>query len=70
MTHEYESKPWLRPSRKSAGIKVKHHLIQEGEVVDQLTASMQADKSQYDGWISDSDLIGTHYRYGKILEFD
>ena len=24
----------------------------------------------YDGWISDSDLIGTHYRYGKILEPD
>ena len=28
---------------------------------------MQSGKSIYDGWISDSDLIGTHYRYGKIL---
>ena len=28
---------------------------------------MQSGKSIYDGWISDSDLIGTHYRYGAIL---
>ena len=28
---------------------------------------MQSGKSIYDGWISDSDLIGTHYRYGKIM---
>jgi glycerol transport system substrate-binding protein len=27
---------------------------------------MQSGKSIYDGWISDSDLIGTHYRYGAI----
>ena len=28
---------------------------------------MQSGKIIYDGWISDSDLIGTHYRYGKIM---
>lgn len=28
---------------------------------------MQSGKSIYDGWISDSDLIGTHYRYGRIM---
>jgi ABC-type glycerol-3-phosphate transport system substrate-binding protein len=28
---------------------------------------MQSGQSIYDGWISDSDLIGTHYRYGKVL---
>src|SRR3546814_11113091 len=26
---------------------------------------MQADKNIYDGWVNDSDLIGTHFRYGK-----
>jgi len=67
VTHEYESKTLAKAFEEITGIKVKHNLIQEGEVVDRLTASMQADKSQYDGWISDSDLIGTHYRYGKIL---
>jgi glycerol transport system substrate-binding protein len=36
-------------------------------VVEKLQTSMQSGKSIYDGWISDSDLIGTHYRYGKIM---
>ena len=36
-------------------------------MVEKLQTSMQSGKSIYDGWISDSDLIGTHYRYGKIL---
>ncbi|HEY8876405.1 MAG TPA: ABC transporter substrate-binding protein, partial [Roseateles sp.] len=49
------------------GITVKHDLIQEGDVVEKLQTSMQSGKSIYDGWISDSDLIGTHYRYGAIL---
>ncbi|MDB5914738.1 MAG: transporter substrate-binding protein, partial [Ramlibacter sp.] len=46
---------------------MKHDLIQEGDVVEKLQTSMQSGKSIYDGWISDSDLIGTHYRYGKIM---
>ena len=36
-------------------------------MVEKLQTSMQSGKSIYDGWISDSDLIGTHYRYGKIM---
>ena len=36
-------------------------------MVEKLQTSMQSGKSIYDGWISDSDLIGTHHRYGKIL---
>ena len=60
-------RPWPGPSRRSPGIKVKHDLIQEGDVVEKLQTSMQSGRSIYDGWISDSDLIGTHYRYGAIL---
>jgi glycerol transport system substrate-binding protein len=66
-THEYESKTLARAFEEITGIKVKHDLIQEGDVVEKLQTSMQSGKSIYDGWISDSDLIGTHYRYGKIL---
>lgn len=66
-THTYESKVLAKAFEEITGIKVRHDVIQEGEVVDKLQASMQSDKSEYDGWISDSDLIGTHYRYGKIL---
>ncbi|UZG44076.1 ABC transporter substrate-binding protein [Caldimonas thermodepolymerans] len=66
-THEYESKTLARAFTEITGIKVNHDLIQEGDVVEKLQTSMQSGKSIYDGWVSDSDLIGTHYRYGKIL---
>ena len=66
-THEYESKTLARAFEEITGIKVKHDLIQEGDVVEKLQTSMQSGRSIYDGWISDSDLIGTHYRYGAIL---
>jgi glycerol transport system substrate-binding protein len=66
-THEYESKTLARAFEEITGIKVKHDLLQEGDVVEKLQTSMQSGRSIYDGWISDSDLIGTHYRYGAIL---
>lgn len=66
-THEYEAKTLAKAFEEITGIKVRHDLIQEGDVVEKLQTSMQSGKSIYDGWISDSDLIGTHYRYGKIL---
>ncbi|OGB30842.1 MAG: ABC transporter substrate-binding protein [Burkholderiales bacterium RIFCSPLOWO2_12_FULL_61_40] len=66
-THEYESKVLAKAFEEITGIKVKHDLLQEGAVVEKLQTSMQSGKSIYDGWITDSDLIGTHYRYGKVL---
>src|SRR3977135_4119822 len=66
-THEYESKTLAKAFEEITGIKVKHDIIQEGDVVEKLQTSMQSGKSIYDGWISDSDLIGTHYRYGVIM---
>jgi len=65
-THVYESKTLSKAFEEVTGIKVKHDIIQEGDVVEKLQTSMQSGKSIYDGWISDSDLIGTHYRYGVI----
>src|ERR1700761_6197627 len=66
-THMYESKTLATAFTEITGIKVKHDIIQEGDVVEKLQTSMQSGKSIYDGWISDSDLIGTHYRYGVII---
>ena len=66
-THEYESKTLAKAFTEITGITVRHDLIQEGDVVEKLQTSMQSGRSIYDGWISDSDLIGTHYRYGKIM---
>ena len=66
-THEYESKTLAKAFEEITGIKVKHDVIQEGDVVEKLQTSMQSGKSIYDGWINDSDHIGTHYRYGTAL---
>jgi len=66
-THVYESKVLAKAFEEITGIKVKHDIIQEGDVVEKLQTSMQSGRSIYDGWVSDSDLIGTHYRYGAIM---
>src|SRR6476660_3512683 len=62
--HEYESKTLAKAFEEITGIKVKHDIIQEGDVVEKIQTQMQSGKNVYDGWINDSDLIGTHFRYG------
>lgn len=64
-THEYESKTLAKAFTEITGIKVTHDLLQEGDVIEKIQTQMQSDKNIYDGWVNDSDLIGTHFRYGK-----
>ena len=66
-THEYESRTLAKAFTEITGIKVKHDPIQEGDVVEKLQTQMQSGKNVYDGWINDSDLIGTHFRYGQTV---
>ncbi|GGB86752.1 ABC transporter substrate-binding protein [Marinobacterium zhoushanense] len=66
-THEYESKVLTKAFEEITGIKVNHDLIQEGDVVEKLQTQMQSDRNIYDAYINDSDLIGTHFRYGKVV---
>jgi len=66
-THEYEARTLAKAFTEITGITVNHDLIQEGDVVEKLQTSMQSGQSIYDGWISDSDLIGTHWRYGQVM---
>lgn len=66
-THEYESKVLTKAFEEITGIKVIHDLIQEGDVVEKLQTQMQSDRNIYDAYINDSDLIGTHFRYGKVV---
>src|SRR5689334_14100879 len=66
-THEYESKTLAKAFTEITGIKLKHDIIQEGDVVEKLQTQMQSGKNVYDGWINDSDLIGTHFRYGQTV---
>jgi len=64
-THEYESKTLAKAFTEITGIKLTHDLLQEGDVIEKIQTQMQSDQSIYDGWVNDSDLIGTHFRYGK-----
>ena len=66
-THEYESRTLAKAFTEITGIKVKHDTIQEGDVVEKLQTQMQSGKNVYDGWINDSDLIGTHSRYNQTV---
>ncbi len=66
-THEYEAKVLARAFEEITGIKVNHDLIQEGDVVEKLQTQMQSGRNIYDAYINDSDLIGTHFRYGKVV---
>ncbi len=66
-THEYESKTLTQAFQEITGIKVTHDLIQEGDVIEKLQVQMQSGENVFDAYINDSDLIGTHYRYGHVV---
>ena len=66
-THEYESKTLARAFSEITGIKLKHDLIQEGDVIEKLQTQMQSGRNVYDAYVNDSDLIGTHFRYGQVV---
>ena len=66
-THSYEAKTMAKAFEEITGIKVKHDLIQEGDVIEKLQTQMQSGRSIYDMYVNDSDLIGTHVRYGHVV---
>ncbi len=66
-THSYESKVLAQAFTEITGIQITHDLIQEGVVVEKLQTQMQSGRNIYDAYINDSDLIGTHFRYGKAV---
>lgn len=61
-THTYESEVLTKAFEEITGIKVNHQLLGEGEVVQAVQTQMQTKRNLYDGYINDSDLIGTHSR--------
>ncbi|WP_042702378.1 ABC transporter substrate-binding protein [Azospirillum sp. B506] len=66
-THEFESKTLAKLFSELTGIKLKHDLIQEGDVIEKLQTQMQSGRNVYDAYVNDSDLIGTHFRYGQAI---
>ncbi|HTJ59394.1 MAG TPA: ABC transporter substrate-binding protein [Devosiaceae bacterium] len=65
-THEYESKVLAPAFTAITGIKITHDLISEGDVIEKLQTQMQSGENIYDGYVNDSDLIGTHWRYKQV----
>ena len=61
-THDYEFEVLAKAFEEITGIKVNHQLLGEGEVVQAVQTQMQTNRNLYDGYINDSDLIGTHAR--------
>jgi len=66
-THEYEAKVLAKAFEEITGIKISFDLIQEGDVIEKLQSQWASGENLYDGWINDSDLIGTHARYGYVV---
>jgi len=69
-THEYESQVLAKAFSEITGINITHDLIQEGDVIEKLQTQFQSGQNIYDAYINDSDLIGTHYRYGFVVPLD
>jgi glycerol transport system substrate-binding protein len=65
--HTYESQVLAKAFTELTGIIITHDLIQEGDVIEKLQTQMQSGRNIYDAYINDSDLIGTHFRYGKVV---
>jgi len=66
-THEYESETLAHAFYDITGIRVTHDLILEGDVIEKLQTQMQSGENVYDAYVNDSDLIGTHARYGYVV---
>ena len=65
-THKYESEVLAPAFTAITGIKVIHDIIQEGDVVYMIQTQMLRGENIFDGYIHDSDFIGTHWRYGQV----
>jgi glycerol transport system substrate-binding protein len=66
-THEYEARTLAKAFSEITGIRLRHDLLQEGDVVEKIQTQMQSGRNVYDAWVNDSDLIGTHFRYQQAV---
>ncbi len=66
-THIYERDVLAEAFSELTGIEVTHNIIGEGDVVNNMQTQMQSGRNIYDGYVNDSDAIGTHIRYGTTV---
>lgn len=65
--HTYEAEVLAPHFATLTGIKLKHHLISESEVVKKIQEQGETGQSNYDLYVNDTDLIGTHYRNDWVI---
>ncbi|SDF73212.1 carbohydrate ABC transporter substrate-binding protein, CUT1 family [Onishia taeanensis] len=66
-THVYERDVLSKAFTELTGIELTHNIIGEGDVVNNMQTQMQSGRNIYDGYVNDSDSIGTHIRYGTTI---
>ncbi len=66
-THQYESDVIAKAFTELTGIHVVHELTGEDDVVKKIETQVRTGIHLYDAYINDSDLIGWHYRTGKVV---
>ncbi|MBU6954745.1 ABC transporter substrate-binding protein [Hahella sp. HN01] len=66
-THWYEADTLAKAFEDITGIRVVHEITGEDDVVRKLLAQIETQHNIYDGFISDSDLIGGHFRSGAVV---
>lgn len=66
-THWYEAKVLAPLFSQLTGIRVIHEVSGEDDVVNKLRAQQQMGLPLYDAYISDSDLLGQHFRDSQVL---
>lgn len=65
-THWYEATVLAKAFSEITGINLVHEITGEDDVVKKIQIHMQKGIKFYDGYINDSDLIGTHFRSQKV----
>lgn len=69
-THHYESNVLAKAFYDITGIHVVHEITGEDDVIKKLQAQIFTGENLYDGYISDSDLIGYHFRSNQTVRLD
>mgnify|MGYP000406135930 CR=1 FL=1 len=66
-THWYEASVLAKAFREITGINIIHEITGEDDVIKKIDTHIKKDINLYDMYINDSDLIGTHFRSGKVV---
>ena len=66
-THWYEANVLTKAFEEITGIRVYHELTGEDDVIKKISTQIANEINLYDGYINDSDLIGTHYRQQQVV---